>query len=50
MPRWVVGLKRVEDGAYVYGVTHLDVSNGNAPTFLVRIAPDFDAWEVTDVQ
>jgi hypothetical protein len=48
---WVVSfLKRTDDGEYVYGVTHLDVSKGNAPTFLVRIAKDFDAWEVEGVQ
>jgi hypothetical protein len=47
---WVVGLQKVEDGAYIYGVTHLDVSGGNAPTFLVRISKDFDTWEVTDLQ
>jgi hypothetical protein len=48
---WVVGLQKVENGAYIYGVTHLDVSGGNnAPTFLVRISKDFDTWEVTDLQ
>ena len=48
---WVVCfLKRTDDGVYIYGVTHLDVSNGNAPTFLVRIAKDFDDWEVEDLQ
>jgi hypothetical protein len=47
---WVVGLQKIDDGAYIYGLTHLDMITGNAPTFLVRITPDFDAWEVTDVQ
>jgi hypothetical protein len=48
---WAVSLQQVEDdGTYVYGVTHLDVSQGNAPTFLVRISPDFDAWTVTALQ
>jgi hypothetical protein len=48
---WVVGLQRVEDdGAYVYGVTNLDVSEGHAPTMLVRISPEFDAWTVTKIQ
>jgi hypothetical protein len=47
---WIAGLQKVEDGAYIYGVTHLDVSGGNAPTFLVRISKDFDTWEVTDLQ
>jgi hypothetical protein len=47
---WVIGLQKIVNGAYVYGITHLDVGNRNAPAFLVRITPGFDAWEVTDVQ
>lgn len=48
---WVISLQKVEaDGAYTYGVTHLDVSDGDASTFLVRISKDFDAWEVTRLQ
>lgn len=47
---WVAGLQGVEADEYVYGVTHLDVSGGNAPTFLVRIGKDFDAWEVRPMQ
>ncbi len=47
---WVVGLQGVEDGEYIYGVTLLDLSVGNAQTFLVRISKTFDAWEVTDLQ
>jgi hypothetical protein len=48
---WVVCfLKRTDDGQYIYGVTHLDVSKGDAPTFLVRITKAFDAWNVVDVQ
>lgn len=47
---WVVGLQKIDDGNYVYGVTNLDVSNGDAPTFLVLINKDFDGWEVTDLQ
>ena len=47
---WVVALQKVEDGAYVYAVTNLDVSEGDAPTLLVRIAKEFDRWEVTWVQ
>jgi hypothetical protein len=47
---WVVGLQAVEDGAYIYGVTHLDVSGGNAPIYLIRITRDFNSWEVTDFQ
>lgn len=47
---WVVGLKGVEDGEYVYSIVHLDVSNGDAPIILVRITKEFDAWDVTRVQ
>ena len=48
---WVLTLQMVEaDGAYVYGVTLLDLSEGNAPTFLVRIAPDFGSWVVGQIQ
>jgi hypothetical protein len=48
---WAVSLQKVEDdGAYVYGVTHLDIGQGDAPIFLVRISNDFDAWEVTTLQ
>jgi hypothetical protein len=44
---WVVGLHRVEEGQYVYGVTLLDASEGDAPAWLVRIGKDFDTWEVS---
>jgi hypothetical protein len=48
---WVVALQTVEaDGAYVYGVTLLDVSEGDAPVCLVRIAPDFKSWVVGQIQ
>jgi hypothetical protein len=47
---WVVGLQLVASGEYVYGVTCLDVSDGDAPALLVRIRKDFDGWEVTRVQ
>ncbi len=47
---WVVGLQAVENGAYIYGVTHLDLTSGDAPVFLVRIGKDFDSWEVSDLQ
>lgn len=47
----VVGLGRVENtGAYVYNVTNLDISVGNAPTWRVRIGVNFDAWSVKRVQ
>jgi hypothetical protein len=47
---WVVGLQGVDAGEYVYGVTNLDLSEGNAPALLVRISPEFDAWQVTRPQ
>jgi hypothetical protein len=47
---WVVGLQGVDAGQYVYAVTLLDLGQGNTPTFRVRIAKDFDAWEVEEVQ
>lgn len=47
---WVVGLQRVEAGEYIYAVTHLDVSEGDAPTLRVRLGKDFDTWEVTQIQ
>jgi hypothetical protein len=47
---WVVGLQGLDDGAYVYGVTLLDASEGAAPTWSVRISPDFETWDVTRLQ
>lgn len=44
------GKTLVEDGDYIYGVTLLDISSGNAPAYLIRINSAFDTWEVTDVQ
>lgn len=47
---WVVGLQGVSEGVYTYGVTLLDAAEGDAPTYLVRIAANFESWEVTDLQ
>jgi len=48
---WVVGLQAVEAGGeYVYHVTCLDISGGNAPAVLVHVRKDFDAWTVKRVQ
>ena len=48
---WVVGLQRVDkDGSYIYGITLLDVSGGTAPTWGLRIAPDFETWYVSRIQ
>ena len=43
---WVVGLQAVEAGDYVYAVTRLDLTLGNAPAWRVRIGKDFDEWAV----
>jgi hypothetical protein len=47
---WVIGFSTVQDGSYIYNLTLLDVTDENAPAFLLRIAPDFDAWQVEQVQ
>lgn len=49
---WVVGLQFVDaDGTYVYGVTLLHLGPYiDAPTFLVRVAPDFGSWRVERLQ
>jgi hypothetical protein len=46
----VVGFSTVEDGSYVYNLTLLDVSDGDAPAFLLKIAPNFDVWKVEQTQ
>ncbi|RYG87389.1 MAG: hypothetical protein EON59_07575 [Alphaproteobacteria bacterium] len=43
---WVVALQTVQDGVYRYAVTNLDVTEGDAPTFVVSIALDFATWSV----
>jgi hypothetical protein len=47
---WVVGFSRIEDGGYVYNLTLLDVTQGAAPAFLLRITPEFDGWRVGQIQ
>jgi hypothetical protein len=49
---WVVGLHAhdAKSGEYVYGVAQLTLDNGNAPTFMIRIAADFDSWTATRIQ
>jgi hypothetical protein len=47
---WVVGLHLIEAGEYIYSVSHLDVSEGNAMTWLIHIANDFNSWRVTRIQ
>lgn len=43
---WVVGLERVEEGHYTYGVTRPDLRRGVPPVWHVRIAQDFNSWTV----
>jgi hypothetical protein len=43
---WVAGLHHVENGEYIYSVAQLELREGQAPTWLVRIAKDFNSWEV----
>jgi hypothetical protein len=47
---WVVGLHGDVTESYVYGVSRLAPCEGNAPTWLVRIAPRFDNWSVERLQ
>jgi hypothetical protein len=47
---WVVGLQGVIDGEYVYNVTCLDISDGDAPAVRVRVGRKFDMWTVERVQ
>lgn len=47
---WVVGLQGVENDEYVYGVTQLDISSGNARVYMVRINSTFAGWAVTAIQ
>jgi hypothetical protein len=47
---WVVGLHQVHGDEYVYGVTQLDVSEGNAMVWRVHIGKEFDTWRVEAIQ
>jgi hypothetical protein len=47
---WVVGLQGVAEGEYVYNVTCLDISDGDAPALLVHVGKNFDMWTVKPVQ
>ena len=47
----IVGLQYVEQNyGYVYGVTAADITGGNAPTWKVRINPDFEGWQIEQLQ
>lgn len=47
---WVVGLHSADGGKYIYNVTSLDLSEGHAPVFLVRLGDNFDTWTVERIQ
>lgn len=47
---WVVGLHGPVTDQYAYDVAKLDLSNGDAPIWLVRIAAAFDHWTVQRIQ
>jgi hypothetical protein len=47
---WVVGLHGVENGEYLYNVMQLDQEVGAADIWRVRIAADFNSWQVERVQ
>jgi hypothetical protein len=49
---WVVGLHThdAKSGEYAYGAAQLTLDGGDAPTFIIRIAPDFDSWRATRIQ
>jgi hypothetical protein len=47
---WVIGLHGEVKSEYVYGATQLDVTDGNAPTWVVRINSGFDRWKVERIQ
>lgn len=47
---WVVGLHGEVTDEYVYGVTQLEMSGGNAPTWLVRISANFESWKAQRLQ
>jgi hypothetical protein len=43
---WVLHLERTVNGRYAYCVTHLDLTDGDAPVWKVEIAADFNRWVV----
>jgi hypothetical protein len=47
---WVVGLHGPVVDEYVYSVSRLDLSDGDAPTWLVKIGRDFNSWAVSKVR
>jgi hypothetical protein len=47
---YVIRREGIEAGEYVYGVALLDLAEGPAPVWLVRIAQDFASWTVKQLQ
>jgi hypothetical protein len=47
---WVVGLHGAENAEYLYDVMQLDQEAGTADIWRVRIAADFNSWQVERVQ
>lgn len=47
---WVVGLQEIKDANYIYNVSRLDRSRGNAPVWRVQIGRDFEHWIVSAIQ
>jgi hypothetical protein len=47
---WVVSLQHPEPSGYIYAVTRLTPSAGDAPTWRVNLAADFIAWTVDPIQ
>jgi len=47
---WVVGLQRIENDEYIYGVTNLVLRDGNVPAWSIKICSDFDEWQVKRIQ
>lgn len=47
---WIVGLKGVDDGNYVYAIARVDSTNRMANTWPIRIEKDFTSWTVRQVQ
>jgi hypothetical protein len=49
---WVVGFQSFEpndpSGDRIYGITRLDLRRGHCPAWWVRIASNFESWEVTE--
>lgn len=43
---WALSLRYENTSEYLYDVARLDLSEGNAPTWRIRILKTFDAWEV----